>query len=201
MESLSDEDLVALIQQGDSGAFNHLARRWEGSLYGFSRRILGDADEASDVCQEALFKAYLNIRRLREGAKFKSWVHHIAYNLCRDRHRARKARGETVPFEEGGAEDPSLAVEGTRPSLAAAPPEEFTRQGRLKDLLGGLMAKLPEEQRRAIVLREYQGFTSEEIGEMTGVPAATVRTRIYYGLKAVRKMLKERGITQVDLDE
>jgi RNA polymerase sigma-70 factor (ECF subfamily) len=62
-----------------------------------------------------------------------------------------------------------------------------------------LLDELPAEQRTSIVLREYQGFTSEEIGEMMGVPAATVRTRIYYGLRALRKRMDARGLRREDL--
>jgi RNA polymerase sigma-70 factor (ECF subfamily) len=61
------------------------------------------------------------------------------------------------------------------------------------------LSKIPEEQRTSILLREYQGFTSEEIGNIMGVPAATVRTRIYYGLRTLRKEFGERGITRADL--
>ncbi len=192
LEILSDEDLVAMSQEGDMAAFNSLAARWESSLYGLARRSLGNAEDARDACQEALVKAYLNIRRLRERSKFKGWVHHIVFNICRDRFRSAQASAETRPYEEGGADE--LRIAGAR--ARAASPERHAETAHAQGVLGDALRRLPAEQRTSILLREYHGFTSEEIGEITGVPAATVRTRIYYGLRAMRKTLRERGITE-----
>ena len=194
LEILSDEDLVAMSQEGDMAAFNSLASRWESSLYGLARRSLGNAEDARDVCQEALVKAYLNIRRLRERSKFKAWAHHIVFNICRDRFRSAQASVETRPYEEGSPDE--LRIAGAR--ARAASPERHAERSHAQGVLGDALRRLPAEQRTSILLREYHGFTSEEIGAITGVPAATVRTRIYYGLRAMRKTLRERGITEPD---
>lgn len=194
MESLSDEQLVALTQDGDLGAFNRLAQRWERSLYGFARRLLGNADDASDVAQEALVKAYQNIARLREGAKFKAWVHHIAYNLCRDRFRSGEAKRIVLSYEERDQDE--TQGDDTRTKVMSA--DHRADVGNVQQILGGVLGELPAEQRKSILLREYHGFTSEEIAEMTGVPASTVRTRIFYGLRAVRRILQERGLSKDD---
>jgi RNA polymerase sigma-70 factor (ECF subfamily) len=191
---MSDAELVTLSQQGNLQAFNDLAHRWDGSLFRFARRTLGDDEEARDVCQEALTKAYLNIGRLRDPAKFKSWVHHIALNLCRDRFRSPRRRAVTAEYEEGEAGEMHL-VEAMGNAQTGEREERRVLLGRL---LEGVMGRLPEEQRTAILLREYQGFTSEEIAEITGVPATTVRTRIFYGLKTLRKALNDRGVTSTE---
>lgn len=191
MRSLTDAQLVARTQAGDVGAFNELAGRWEAALYGFVRRTLGDAEDARDVCQEALVKAYRNIRNLRDGEKFKSWIHYIALNVCRDRFRSPRARMDFVSYEEEGPERTPL------PSGADAP-DRAAESDSLGSLLADLLAELPAEQRTSILLREYQGLTSEEIGEIMGVPAATVRTRIYHGLSALRAAMRARGIEGTD---
>ncbi|HMB71405.1 MAG TPA: RNA polymerase sigma factor [bacterium] len=193
MRAMSDAELVALTQEGNLNAFNQLAGRWESSLYGFVRRTLGNGEDARDVCQEALVKAFQNIARLRDGGKFKSWVHYIALNLCRDRFRSPKARAEVVAYEEGGPAD--VAAPG-RPAVAAT--DAQAERTVLSGVLETVLEELPEEQRMSILFREFQGFTSEEIGEMMGVPAATVRTRIYYGLKTMRRLLEERGVQVAD---
>jgi len=195
LELLSDEQLVALTREGDVKAYNSLVTRWESSLYGFVRRTLGNPEDARDVCQEALTKAYVNIRRLREGSKFKSWVHHIAFNICRDRFRARRSEVEMRSFDEEDAT--ALDVPDHVAQTAAA--DHGATKISLHGVLGDVLRRVPVEQRTAILLREYHGFTSEEIAEITGVPAATVRTRIYYGLRLVRRILKQRGITESDL--
>jgi RNA polymerase sigma-70 factor (ECF subfamily) len=195
LESLTDAELVALSQGGDVGAFNQLATRWESSLYGFVRRTLGNGEEARDVCQEALVKAWTNIAKLRDGGKFKSWVHYIALNLCRDRFRSPRSKAEVLAFDEEGQEPEDGLAAGSAAEAADASAERSSLSGVLESVL----AELPPEQRTAILLREFQGFTSDEIGEMTGAPAATVRTRIYYGLRTLRKVLRSRGISPGDL--
>jgi RNA polymerase sigma-70 factor (ECF subfamily) len=187
--------LVELAREGDLGAFNSLVGRWQGSLHGFVTRTLGDPEDAQDVCQETLVKAYRNIRRLRDGGKFKAWIHHIALNICRDRFRSARSRGEALPFEEGVLENLDHAS-GREP---VATTDQEAQQSDLQSVLTSVLSALPVEQRDSILLREYQGFTSEEIGEIMGVPAATVRTRIYYGLKSMRKTLRARGIAREDL--
>jgi RNA polymerase sigma-70 factor (ECF subfamily) len=189
VDSLSDEQLVSLAQRGNTAAFNRLSSRWESSVYRYALKVLRNREDAKDVCQEALTKAYLNISRLREGSKFKSWIHHIALNLCRDRFRSAGASAEHRAFDDEGPDESRVAVLHAQKRS----PELDTKRSRLADLLDEVLAKLPDEQRSAILLREYHGFTSEEIAEITGVPAATVRTRIFYGLRSVRRHLEARG--------
>lgn len=191
MESLSDEQLVTLSQEGNVQAFNRLTARWERSIYRFSLRALGNPEDARDVCQEALVKAYLNIERLRDGRKFRAWVHHIALNLCHDRRRSAGSRAEMHPYEEDGVEEKRVAFERSHEGS----PDRQADRNKLLRALGEVLAEIPMEQRSAILLREYHGFNSEEIGEIIGVPAATVRSRIFYGLRAVRKKLKDRGLS------
>jgi RNA polymerase sigma-70 factor (ECF subfamily) len=193
LKTMTDAELVALTRQGNVNAFNQLAGRWESSLYGFVRRTLGDAEDSRDVCQEALVKAFQNIARLRDGGKFKTWIHYIALNLCRDRFRSPRARAEMLTWEEGGVEE---ATSAARPGSDAT--DALAERSVLSDVLHAVLEELPSEQRSSILLREFQGFTSEEIGEMMSVPAATVRTRIYYGLKTMRRILEERGIRVSD---
>lgn len=187
----TDEELVVQSLNGDTRAFGDLAKRWEGSLYRFALRTLGDPDEARDVCQDALIKAYENLPRLREASKFKSWAHHIVLNLCRDRYR--KNRGTQVTLEDTSPLE--LVEGGVRTGASDFGAEQVSRQSVLAEILSGL----PEEQRTALLLREYHGLNSKEIAEITGVPAATVRTRIFYGLKGVRKAVTQRGLQLEDL--
>lgn len=195
LESMTDDQLVALSQRGDLEAFNQLVQRWETSLYRFIRRTVGNPDEARDLCQEALTRGFQNIERLRDGTKFRSWIHHIALNLCRDKFRSQRSRTELRSLDEFSAEELQEATQDARP---LAPDSTVTRAS-LSELLGGALQRLPVDQRTAIVLREYHGFNSEEIGEITGVPAATVRTRIFYGLKSMRRSFQERGISDLGM--
>ena len=190
LNALTDGQLVALCHAGDTEAFGRLAERWETALFQFVRRTVGNPDEAKDLCQDALTKAYQNIGRLRDGDKFKAWLYHIAQNLYRDRFRTLKGRADVRSLEDVGASE--LNATGQQVPLA---PDVAASRANLADLLGSALGTLPIEQRTAIVLREYHGFNSEEIGEITGVPSTTVRTRIFYGLKSLRSSCSERGLT------
>jgi RNA polymerase sigma-70 factor, ECF subfamily len=191
LDSMTDEQLVVLTQQGNAKAFNSLAARWESSLYRFTLRTLGNPEDARDVCQDALLKAYQQIGRLREGAKFRAWVHHIALNLCRDRFRSPANRAETRSLDDQEHQEGAIA----RELASHSPPQTRPERAVMLRTIEEVLHRLPAEQRTAILLREYQGFTSEEIGEITGVPAATIRTRIFYGLRSMRRMLQEHGIS------
>jgi RNA polymerase sigma-70 factor (ECF subfamily) len=187
---MTDTQLAALSQQGNREAFGVLAGRWDGPLYGFLRRVLGDDELARDACQEALLRAFVKLPSLREPAAFKTWLHTIALNLCRDRGRSGVLRELAL--------DHALADE---PPSSDATPFDQAQHDNLSTVLHRVLARLPIEQRSAIVLREFEGFTAREIATMTGVPAATIRSRIFYGLKALRKMLPEYGITPSHLTD
>ncbi len=185
-ESSSDAQLVLRSSAGDRRAFDLLAGRCGQPLFHFLVTFVGDREEARDVCQEALLKAFANIARLRAPERFRPWLHQIAVNLCRDRGRGRR-----VALVALDGDDESMA----RELPAAAPsPLDLAQRAELRQRLATLLARLPAEQRSAILLAELHGFTSVEIAAITGVPAATVRSRVFHGLKALRRMLPESGI-------
>lgn len=195
----SDASLVSRVLTGDAGAFNVLAHRWQKPLYNFVYRYTGHIEEAEDVCQEAFTRAFAQIDRLREPERFGSWLHAIAYRLCQDRGRRRRRRIElsTEEMAESGV-DPATLIEdrGERGDGHPADPSGLAEVNELGELLRRSLQRLPEEQRVAIVLREYQGYTAAEIGRLLDVPVATVRSRIFYGLKGLRRMFSHNPISQ-----
>ncbi|MCA9754572.1 MAG: sigma-70 family RNA polymerase sigma factor, partial [Candidatus Eisenbacteria bacterium] len=103
----------------------------------------------------------------------------------------QKARTELRSLDDVTVDELELASsEGRLES-----PDTTAVRGQLADLMAESLSLLPPDQKNAIMLREYHGFTSQEIAEITGVPSATVRTRIFYGLKSLRRALEERGVT------
>lgn len=186
MQPVTDAELVTMAQAGDREAFSLLARRWSRPLQRFIRRLLGNDEEARDTSQEALLRAWVNLHRLREPERFSPWIHRIALNLSRDRGRSARSRR----LREVALDD----VPEVEPAAPQATPHEAAERQDLAAALGALLARLPLEQRTAILLRELEGLTSQEIGTVSGVPAATVRSRIFYGLKSLRAMLPEYGL-------
>ena len=184
----TDEELVARSVRGDAESFNQLIVRWERPIYALAYRTIGREEDARDVCQETFLRAFRALPAFRGQAKFSSWLYRIALNLCRDWVR----RDRRAPFVQApeGADLVELA--------AAADPaesiEDLVARNDLSRAVEAAMARLPEEQRSAIILKEYHGLTFQEIADLSGCPLSTVKTRLYQGLTVLRRELARRGV-------
>ena len=185
----TDDQLVALAAGGDTDAFNQLVVRWERPIFALAYRVLGQEDDARDVCQEAFLRAFRAIGSFRGQAKFSSWLYRIALNLCRDWIRRERRATMVAPATDGEAGSVDLLVD---PDSYAA--EDAVVRRELGRAVERIMESLPEEQRTAIVLKEYHGLTFREIADRQGCPLSTVKTRVYQGLAALRGRLERRGV-------
>jgi RNA polymerase sigma-70 factor (ECF subfamily) len=183
----TDEELVARSIDGDLDSFNQLVLRWERPIYALAYRVIGREEEARDVVQETFLRAFRGIKNFRGQAKFSSWVYRIALNLCRDwMRRERRAPLQAAPegvdlIELAAEQEPSESI------------EEMVARHDLSKVVAGAMALLPEEQRTAIILKEYHGMTFQEIADLQGCPLSTVKTRLYQGLTVLRRHLQAQG--------
>jgi RNA polymerase sigma-70 factor (ECF subfamily) len=180
----SDEYLLRLAVEGDGASFGELVRRWQVKIYGFIRRYVGNSEEAEDLTQETFAKAYQNLDRLADPQRFSSWLYKIALNECRMRFRREKGI-QRVSWEESPAE-----VQ-TRDRIEENPETQLqTKQAvdRLKEAFGDL----PGEQREVILMKEYQGLKFHEISDILEVPLSTAKSRMYLGLKTLRRLMEER---------
>jgi RNA polymerase sigma-70 factor (ECF subfamily) len=185
----TDEELVARSISGDNESFNELILRWERPIYALAYRTIGREEEARDVCQETFLRAFRALPRFRGQAKFSSWLYRIALNLCRDWIR----RERRTPVVQAPEELDLLEM-----TAAAEPSESIDSLVARKDAVRAVeraMALLPEEQRTAIVLKEYHGLTFQEIADLVGCPLSTVKTRLYQGLTVLRRELARSGVT------
>ena len=179
----TDEELVAKSISGDAESFNELVLRWERPIYALAYRTIGREEDARDVCQETFLRAFRALPGFRGQAKFSSWLYRIALNLCRDWVRRERRTPVVQPPEN---------VDLIELAAAAEPSESIEDLVARKDLsrqVERAMALLPEEQRTAIVLKEYHGLTFQEIAELVGCPLSTVKTRLYQGLTVLRREL------------
>lgn len=183
----TDEELVALSIGGDAESFNQLVLRWERPIFALAYRVIGREEEARDVVQETFLRAFRGIGNFRGQAKFSSWVYRIALNLCRDWIR-RERRAPIMPTPEGVDVIELAAEQGPVESI-----EDLVARNDLSKVVADLMTRLPEEQRTAIVLKEYHGMTFQEIADLQGVPLSTVKTRLYQGLSVLRRQLHQQG--------
>jgi RNA polymerase sigma-70 factor (ECF subfamily) len=183
----TDEELVAHATAGDLDSFNQLVARWERPIYALAYRTLGREEDARDVVQEAFLRAYRGPRGFKGQAKFSSWLYRITLNLCRDSMR-RERRAPIVQVPEGT--DPvDLADAQASPNESV---EDLVARRELSQAVARAMAELPEEQRTAILLKEYHGLTFQEIADTLGCPLSTVKTRLYQGLSVLRRRLERR---------
>lgn len=183
----TDEELVARSQTGDTESFNQLVRRWERPIYALAYRTLGREEDARDVTQETFLRAFRALPRFKGEAKFSSWLYRIALNLCRD--WMRKDRRTPVVAVPDGVEIEQLMTE--RPETPSV--EDLAARAELSRTVAAAMETLPAEQRTAIILKEYDGLTFQEIADLMNCPLSTVKTRVYQGLNLLRKRLTDQS--------
>jgi RNA polymerase sigma-70 factor (ECF subfamily) len=185
----TDEELVTRSTGGDLDSFNQLVVRWERPIYALAYRVIGREEDARDVCQETFLRAFRALGGFKGQAKFSSWLYRIALNLCRD--WIRRERRTPVAQAPEGVDLIELAGE-TEPSESV---EELVARREIGRAVARAMAELPEEQRTAIILKEYHGLTFQEIADLLECPLSTVKTRLYQGLSVLRRQLARTGVS------
>jgi RNA polymerase sigma-70 factor (ECF subfamily) len=161
--------------------------RWERPIFALAYRTLGREEDARDVTQETFLRAFRALPGFKGDAKFSSWLYRIALNLCRD--WMRKDRRTPVVAVPEGVNVEQLVSENHQ----SASVEDLAARAELSRGVAKAMEHLPEEQRTAILLKEYHGLTFQEIADMTNCPLSTAKTRVYQGLTLLRKHLAEQG--------
>ena len=184
----TDEELVARSRGGDLDSFNQLVLRWERPIYALAYRVIGREEEARDIAQETFLRAFRALKGFKGQAKFSSWLYRITLNLCRD--WMRRERRTPIAQTPEGVDLVELAGEATPWESI----EDLVSRKELGRAVAKAMSVLPEEQRTAIILKEYQGLTFQEIADLLECPLSTVKTRLYQGLTVLRRQLEQAGV-------
>lgn len=169
-KDLTDDELMKRVRRDDQEAFRVLYDRYKSQLFIYCLRMMNDRDAAKDVLQEVFIRVHANRERYEPGTNFVGWVHTIARNLCLNARRDNKSH---TSFDE-------TASYGT----SARPDSDVA----LREQLAGEIARLPEIYREALILREYEGHSYQEIVQITGLTMSTVKFRIF----KAREILRER---------
>ncbi len=168
---VEDHDLIGRARRGDIEAFNLLVSRWEKRVFNYLLRLVGDREDAFDLSQETFLKAYQNLGRLEDEARFSTWLFRIAHNEAFSLLRRRRPEGE--PPAQLPVETASYGLYPAELSLAVR----------------AALARLSEDQREAVLLKVYQGLKFEEMAEVLACPVSTVKSRLYTALDLLKDTL------------
>ena len=186
IEDDNDQQLVQRVQKGDKSAFDLLVRKYQHRVLKLVGRFVNDAAEAEDVAQEAFLKAYRALPAFRGDSAFYTWLYRIAINTAKNTLVSNRRR--PVDFDLD-LQDPE---QHDRQSLLkdADTPEGVLLTDEIRGVVERALEQLPDDLRTAIVLRELEGLSYEEIAEAMDCPVGTVRSRIFRAREAIDKKLK-----------
>ena len=182
----SDLELVRRAQRGERGAFDLLVLRYQHKVVKLVARLLRDPAEAEDVAQEAFVKAYRALGSFRGDSAFYTWLYRIAVNTARNTIASRQRR--PLEYEADLSESEQSAVESRMRHTDT--PEAAALSEEIRATVNRAVEELPEDLRTAIVLREVEGLSYEEISAAMDCPVGTVRSRIFRAREAIDRHLK-----------
>jgi RNA polymerase sigma-70 factor (ECF subfamily) len=182
----TDQQLVERVQAGDKAAFNLLVLKYQHRVLKLVSRFVNDAAEAEDVAQEAFLKAYRALASFRGDSAFYTWLYRIAINTAKN--ALVSSRRRPVDFDLD-LQDPEQYDRHAKLKEADTP-EGVLLTEEIRTVVERAMEQLPDDLRTAIVLRELEGLSYEEIAEAMDCPVGTVRSRIFRAREAIDKKLK-----------
>ncbi|MBQ4089357.1 MAG: sigma-70 family RNA polymerase sigma factor [Clostridia bacterium] len=180
-----EEKLISKAAAGDGAAFSELMTMHEKRMYAVALRMCANREDAQDCLQDAMLRVYRSIGGFKGQSSFSTWVYRITMNTCLDELRRRKTRT--------AASLDTLLEGGWSPSDGENSPERHAVSSEQRRVLDKAIAELPEDMRSAIVLRDVQGFSYDEIADMLDVNIGTIKSRISRGREKLRQILRENA--------
>ena len=182
---LLDTDLVARVQQGDKAAFDLLVIKYQHKIIQLVNRYVKDPSEAQDVAQEAFIKAYRALKNFRGDSAFYTWLYRIAINTAKNYLLSRSRRRYDYQVDIQDAEQ----LENASQLKGMDTPEYLLMTDDIITAIKTAIELLPKEMQTAIMLREFDSLSYEEIAETMECPVGTVRSRIFRAREAIDKEL------------
>lgn len=182
--STDDQRLIAACRQGDTAAFGELVRRHQDRLYNVVYRLVGNAEDAQDVVQEAFLSAYQSLDGFKGDARFFTWLYRIAFNTAvSHKRRQRVIVSLDANRSRGGLPEPLDCSEETRPGYAL-------EQADQERLVHEALQRLSPEHRAVLVLKDLEGQKYETMAEILQVPIGTIRSRLHRARLELRELLE-----------
>ncbi|HEY9791282.1 MAG TPA: sigma-70 family RNA polymerase sigma factor [Candidatus Obscuribacterales bacterium] len=185
----TDAELIVLCQQKDSRAFEELIKRHQRTVYALLYRLAPDWNDTADLAQEVFIRMWRSIGNLRNPSAFRSWLSQIVTNLFYDELRKRPRQLPTISMDEplDNEEGNDSTTRDIRDK--AAGPDELCQRNELTEIVRQAMTRLPEQFRTAIILREFEGLSYEEIALITHTEIGTVKSRIARARAKIQEMV------------
>jgi RNA polymerase sigma-70 factor, ECF subfamily len=187
MVEVLDQELVERVQRGDKRAFDLLVRKYQGKVSNLVSRYVYDFAEVEDVVQEVFIKAYRALDRFRGDSAFYTWLYRIAINTAKN-HLV--ASGRRPPSQDIDAQD-VVNTDIGRKLHEQDSPERHLMTRQIAEVLQKTLESLPEDLREAIMLRELEGLSYEQIADVMSCPIGTVRSRIFRARETIDKEIKD----------
>ncbi|MDH3491106.1 MAG: RNA polymerase sigma factor RpoE [Gammaproteobacteria bacterium] len=181
----SDKKLVKRVQRGDKGAFDLLVLKYQHKIVNLVMRYVRDPELALDITQEAFIKAYRALPRFRGDSAFYTWMYRIAVNTAKNHLAAQRRRPMNVELDLQDPDQYDLHAKLKETDT----PEAITLSNETRETVERAIAALPEDLRTAIILRELEGMSYEEIAQTMECPVGTVRSRIFRARDAISKKI------------
>jgi RNA polymerase sigma-70 factor (ECF subfamily) len=189
-EDLADASLAVAARDGDQAAFAALMRRHKGWLYRFIRRYVADRDDAYDVLQESFVSAWGALARFDPERPLEAWLRRIALNKCRDRARRNAVRRAALRVLGWGGS--ALSEETAAPAADSA-----ARTDQAVERLESAIAQLPRNLKEPLVLTTLEGMSHREAGDMLGINAKAVETRVYRAKRQLALLLDREDLADI----
>jgi RNA polymerase sigma factor (sigma-70 family) len=192
---MHSDTLILKAQQGDQSAQSKLVQLWYKRIYNFGYKFFLDHDLAMEISQKTFISMCKNLRSLQDVARFKSWLYKIAVNYCRE--EARKMKGsKSLSFDVVWNRDAEDSPRWESSGQKFDNPERQFEQSELSDILQEALLEINEEQREVVIMKEYEGLKFREIAEVLNISENTAKSRVYYGLESLRKILIRKNINK-----
>jgi len=185
------KEVIESCKAGDEKAFAEIVLHRQKKVFNIAYRMLGNLEEAKDLAQEVFISVFSSIKDLKEEIKFDAWLTQITLNHCRNRLKYLKRRQY---FNSDSLDDPIETEEGNVPKAIYDPsdnPETLYEKKMIQQFIQRGLLELKEDQRELLVLRDLQGFSYEEMGELLGLPGGTIKSKLHRARMDLKGILEK----------
>lgn len=184
-----DSHLIQAIQEGSKSDFTKLVQRYERALFNFGMRMCGEASDAEDLVQDTFLNVYRYLNGFRKETKFRNWMYRIAASVCiKKRRKSKFAPDQELSLDQFLPAD-EASVERETPRWAALPIDQVLNEELNRQLQSAIL-DLPDKYRMVLVLRDVEGFSTEETAQILDLTATNVKVRLHRARLFLKDKLK-----------